>query len=158
MPDIFNASTYQASQNINQSNVSNPDVVQPPSPEVPQTQDPAAPAPQAPIENNPEPFVAVETLLHEFHSSANPFAAFSPEPKATSFDSQSSDERILLLVRQHPIFITQKISLAVLLSLLPAIIPFLPLLNAIPLSIIVVIVMAWYLGIFGYVLQTFLNW
>lgn len=159
MPDIFNASTYQKTPD-EIPNQETAQVVTPPAAPIPVLAPVPAQAstPPSPLQEHPEIFVAAQTLLQQFHTTANPFTAFSPEPFATSFDSQTTDEQVLLLVRQHPIFIIQKLSFAVLLLLLPLLIPFLPFLALIPVSFIAVIVMAWYLGIFGFILQTFLNW
>lgn len=93
----------------------------------------------------------------------NPFAAFTVHPHNLRFETQSANEEIVLLLRQH--FITLfpwfvMFLLMVFMPLwLPVIVGVLSIdLSLIPMGFMFVGVLIWYLLAFGLSLEKFLNW
>ncbi|MFH2118509.1 MAG: PH domain-containing protein [Candidatus Paceibacterota bacterium] len=91
-------------------------------------------------------------------SSKNQFKSFLPKPQKIAFDAQTGDERIILVLRQHPITLLKQ-AIAIILAL------FLPLFSKtsfladfLPNSYILGLNLSWYMLIFSYTLATFLIW
>jgi len=97
-------------------------------------------------------------IMRREKPSGNYFKAFLPKPKNASFDTQTSDEHIVMLLRQHPITLWKNA-----LIILAAV--FLPLFSGqsfftdfLPASYILGINLGWYLLTFSYFLAAFLIW
>lgn len=86
------------------------------------------------------------------------FSAFAPKPKRVAFSTQAKDEQIILLLRKHPITQVKWIVMAVILTLLPLLFPFIPFLNFLPPNYNFAVVVGWYLIVLGYSLESFLSW
>lgn len=102
-----------------------------------------------------------EVMRHE-RPHGNPLRSFLPKPETISFDSQSSGEDIILVLRKHPVTQVKWISIAIFMGLLPFFLsalfpsetPFL----VIPPSFQFASILLWYLLLTGYVLESFLSW
>ncbi len=105
---------------------------------------------------NPDEYSAV---LASEPVCTNHFAAFVPKPIGVSFDTQEKDECILLFLRQHPIvnlpwILTALLMIIAPLLLLPIFAPF----HTLPWSYQSVIMLAWYVFVFGFVIEKTLMW
>lgn len=86
------------------------------------------------------------------------FLSVSYIPKNLKFENQEDEEKVLLLLRRHPITNIGWIIISVIGLMLPYIIEPLNLLSLLPGSYQFVLVAFWYLLIFGYSLEKFLQW
>ncbi|OIP97915.1 hypothetical protein AUJ94_01185 [bacterium CG2_30_40_12] len=91
-------------------------------------------------------------------------AAFIKNPKHTFFESQENNEKILYLLRRHPVTNIGWMLTAFLMSASPLILMILSLsyeLNfsaSVPVKYQSVIVLVWYLITIAFALESFLNW
>lgn len=88
----------------------------------------------------------------------NPLAAFAPKPKSIFFDSQLSDEKVILLLRQHPITQVPWVLGAIGLALLPFLFRVMPLVDALPWRYQLAGLVGWYALVFSFILESFLMW
>lgn len=103
--------------------------------------------------------VARSSVLRSHDPTHNPLAAFCIMPPKVGFDVQHDDERVLLLLRQHPIVNLGWILISIVLVFLPLLI--LPLTNwlvFLPFSFRTVLVLSWYVITFGFALEQFVMW
>jgi hypothetical protein len=98
-----------------------------------------------------------QVMSHE-PEARNPLKAFAAKPTNTFFDSQANDEKVLLLLRQHPITQVKWIVIAIILIVLPFFLQFVPLLEFLPLRFHLVAAIGWYLMVIGFSLEAFLDW
>lgn len=98
----------------------------------------------------PDVFVAEPTR--------NPFKAFAANPARTFFDSKDSEEKVLLLLRQHPVTQIGWVVIAVVMSFVPFLLAYVNILSFLPARFSMVAVIGWYLLIIGFVLESFLDW
>lgn len=98
-----------------------------------------------------------QTLRKE-HPTKNPCSAFAAKPVKVAFDSQLNEEKIVLLLRRHPITQVKKIALAIVFFFLPILFFSSPLLEFFPPRYKVALVLGWYLILTSFVLQSFLVW
>ena len=90
--------------------------------------------------------------------SGNPFKAFAAKPTKTSFEAQHDEERILLLLRKHPVTQVHWILVAVALVFVPYLLSFVGFLSFLPANFRHIMGVGWYLMVVGYSLESFLNW
>lgn len=90
--------------------------------------------------------------------SHNLFNAFAPKPNNVHFDSQHTDETVILLLRQHPITQVRWVTIAIGLIIFPLIFTFIPFFDFLPDRYQLAGLIGWYLLVIGYILQAFLNW
>lgn len=90
--------------------------------------------------------------------STNPLSAFILTPKAFSFDAQEKEEQVVLLLRKHFITNVPWIMLSLVMLLVPLALVFVPALIVLPTTFQFVIVLSWYLMIFGLSLENFMSW
>lgn len=88
----------------------------------------------------------------------NPLAAFSYRPDKTSFETQEPEEKIILLLRQHPVTNIPWILLAASLALTPSLLGFVPLATLFPEQFQLGALLLWYLLTVAIVLQGVLSW
>ena len=88
----------------------------------------------------------------------NPLSAFGYVPDKVSFDAIEEDENIVLFLRQHPITNVPWIIGAILLALAPFLLIIFPILAGVPENFQLIIILGWYLIVFAYILEKFLNW
>src|SRR3989344_9208644 len=88
----------------------------------------------------------------------NPFAAFVVAPKHLSFETQEKEEKILLLLRRHPLTNVPWILVALVMVVVPLLLPYFSSLAFLPVRLVAVSVVAWYLLVFGFIFEQFLDW
>lgn len=86
------------------------------------------------------------------------FASFVPKPKKLRFDTQQPKEKIVLLLRRHPITNLPWIILAVILLLAPPIVFSVFPLNFLPGNYRFISILCWYLLTFAFIFERFLIW
>ncbi|HYD34944.1 MAG TPA: PH domain-containing protein [Vitreimonas sp.] len=90
--------------------------------------------------------------------SSNPFHAFAPKPEQIFFDSQLKGERVILLLRQHPITQLPWVLTAVGLALVPILFNVFPFLELLPARYQFAGLLGWYALVFSFILESFLMW
>lgn len=90
--------------------------------------------------------------------SGGTFSSFRYCPKNINFETQDNDEKIILMLRQHPITNLGWIILSVILFFVPGILEATGLLNLLPSGYSLVIKLTWYLVTFAYVMEGFFGW
>lgn len=98
------------------------------------------------------------------HETTNPLAVYAELPRGVTFESQEEGEEIILLLRAHLITLVPPILFTIFLIFVPFFVsPLLSLLRIDSLSSlnqlqILLLVIFWYLLVFGYALYKFLFW
>ncbi len=92
-----------------------------------------------------------------------PFTSFAVHPEGIKFETQESDEEVVLFLRQHLVMLapTALLGIVMLLAppvLLPFFFRFLELPFVVPGTYVVVGTVLWYVMTFGVVLAQFLHW
>jgi hypothetical protein len=100
--------------------------------------------------------IAKSSVLQKAKHTKN--SAFRLLPVGFQFDVQHSEEKILLLMRQHFITNTGWIVMCVFLALLPTVLPIFPFFSFLPLSFRLIIQITWYFLVAGYALERFIIW
>lgn len=90
--------------------------------------------------------------------SHNPLSSFCFRPELVRFESQQSTEKIVLLLRRHPVTNVPWIALAVLLVLAPKLLEWFPLLSFLPERFQFVALLIWYLIVTAFILEEALSW
>jgi uncharacterized membrane protein YdbT with pleckstrin-like domain len=90
----------------------------------------------------------------------NPLAAFSyyPDPNKTAFETQDREEKVVLLLRKHPITNIGWILIATFMLLGPVVLNSFPLLAFLPANFQFIAILAWYLVTTAFILENFLSW
>ncbi len=88
----------------------------------------------------------------------NPLAAYCYLPDSVDFENKDSEERVVLLLRKHPITNLSWISIAILMLLAPLLLTFFPIIAFLPANFQFVVVLGWYLITTAFVLESFLTW
>ena len=88
----------------------------------------------------------------------NPLAAFAPKPSHLKFESQAESERVVMLLRRHPVTNIKWILTAILLVLAPQVLSLVPFLNFFPDRLQLLTYVGWYMLVFAYSLENFLSW
>lgn len=97
------------------------------------------------------------------HDHMGPFTSFARNPRRVRFETQEEKEHVVLFLRQHMIVNLTWIALAVVMVFAPTVIlPFLvrTLLGQlhVPQGYVIVGTLGWYLGTFGFILASFIDW
>lgn len=103
----------------------------------------------------PEPKFARHKAPGHSH---NPLAAYCYLPDKVNFETQENEEKVILLLRQHPITLLPKLAIAILLILAPSILSVFPILDFLPSNFQLISVLGWYLITTAFVLESFLTW
>lgn len=90
--------------------------------------------------------------------SHNPVSAFNYYPRRVNFRNKDPEEKVILLLRKHPITNLGWISLTFILVILPSFISAMPFLDTVPFKFVILASMIWYLLTFVYAFEAFLNW
>ena len=88
----------------------------------------------------------------------NPLSAFLYYPDHTNFVTQDPEEKIVLLLRRHPITNLRWILIAVLLIIAPFLLSSLPIVDFLPTRFQIVAVISWFLLTIAFVYEEFLSW
>lgn len=86
------------------------------------------------------------------------FSAFNLYPENIDFETKEKEEKIVLMLRQHPIVNLKWIFISILLFLCPSILGKTGLISLLPAGYPLVIIMTWYLVTFAYAIEGFFNW
>ncbi len=97
-------------------------------------------------------------VMRQATPSSSSLKAYTAKPTDTFFDSQQRDEVVLLLLRQHPVTQVKWVFIGIILALVPFLLSFVGFLEFLPLRFQFVATLGWYLLVFGYSLEAFLNW
>lgn len=99
------------------------------------------------------------SVMRESIPTINPFAAYVPKPEDFRFESQDELEKVLLVLRKHPLTQIPWMIIGALMLIAPSIIlPFVPMYSVIPEIYRVVIMLGWYLLTFAFLLESVLSW
>lgn len=105
-----------------------------------------------------EQLMEQSTVLKDGVPSHSALAAFNLMPSNLQFDVQHSEEQILLFLRQHFIVNVGWIVFSLLMLVLPPALSLFSVLSFLPSSFQLVLNLAWYLIIFGYITERFIVW
>lgn len=86
------------------------------------------------------------------------FSAFNYCPDNIDFESKEKEEKIVLLLRQHPIVNIRWILVSIILFLCPAILNKVGVLSFLPSGYPIVVTLSWYLVTFVYAIEGFFSW
>ena len=86
------------------------------------------------------------------------FAGFCLYPDDIDFETREKDEKIILLLRAHPITNLKWIVVAVAMLFVPSIIGMIGILGSLPTGLDLIITLSWYLMTMIYALESFLSW
>ena len=88
----------------------------------------------------------------------NPMAAFAYFPERVNFVAADPKEKVVLLLRKHPITNVPWIITALLMAAAPILFDTLPVLDTIPINIRLIASLFWYLVTMAFILEKFLVW
>jgi len=90
--------------------------------------------------------------------SVSPLSSFAYLPKGVDFETKNKEEKVVLLLRRHPITNLRWILIAVILILAPLVLSSFPILDFLPANFRFVAVLGWYLITLAFIFENFLNW
>lgn len=93
-----------------------------------------------------------------FKPSVNPVSSFRFYPNRADFVNKDPQEKVVLLLRRHPITNLPWILIAFFLILIPPFASVMPIFENMPMGFQVVTVITWYLLIFAFIFEKFLTW
>jgi membrane protein YdbS with pleckstrin-like domain len=88
----------------------------------------------------------------------NPFASFSYYPKHASFVSQDPQEKVVLLLRRHPITNTRWLAISFAMLIFPVFVSALSIVEYVPLRFRFILAIFWFLITFAFMFEEFLRW
>ena len=91
-------------------------------------------------------------------TNSNPLSAFAFYPRKVNFEIQARQEKVILLLRRHPITNLPWLATATVLILIPNFISFLPLPFTLPPRFQTVFLLIWYLITLAFIFENFLSW
>jgi hypothetical protein len=98
-------------------------------------------------------------IMRQEKPTTDPLASFVIRPPGAKFINQHSKEKILLVLRQHPIVNVKWILITIILLLAPFLIfPLLPIFSFVPGRFQFFAMIGWYLLVSAYVIESFLYW
>lgn len=98
-------------------------------------------------------------LTHHLEGhSHNPLSSFCYFPDGVSFVAKDSQEKIVLLLRRHPITNLPWIAVALIMLFAPVVLNVFPIISFLPDNFQLVAVIMWYLIVVAYVFESFLDW
>jgi len=92
------------------------------------------------------------------HSHRSRFASFNLYPEHINFETRRDDEKIILMLRQHPVINLKWIFITAVLLFVPSVLIRFGLNNFLPSGYEFVFSLIWYLVTFTYALEGFLSW
>lgn len=97
------------------------------------------------------------TLCKE-NECTNPYVAFSPKPQNVHFESQDTEERIVLFVRKHMITNAGWVFASIVLIIMPFFLRYVPFIDFFPERFHLITIAGWYVFVLGYILENYLTW
>jgi len=98
-------------------------------------------------------------LLRNKKPTSNPFAAFAVQPVGAHFASQHTNEKILMVLRQHPIVNVRWMLIALVMILVPfTVLPLVPIFSVVPGQYQFFGFIGWYLLTLAFIIESFLHW
>jgi hypothetical protein len=88
----------------------------------------------------------------------NPLASFCVYPDDVKFAGKDDEEKVVLLLRRHPITNLPWIVAMFVMAVIPAFFPLLPFMDQIPSGFRLIIYCVWYLLTTAFALEKFLDW
>ncbi len=88
----------------------------------------------------------------------NPLKSFAPKPFKIFFSSQLTHEKVILLLRQHPISQLNKILIIIFAIIAPFLLMYTNFLGFLPLRFKFAFYIGWYMVTSGFILESFLIW
>jgi|WetSurMetagenome_2_1015567.scaffolds.fasta_scaffold291295_1 uncharacterized membrane protein YdbT with pleckstrin-like domain len=116
-----------------------------------------------PNNSEPEPKSDKPVDVRSTPHSMRHLAAYAVRPESVRFETQEAEETVELFLRQHPIVNASWIVLSIIIFFSPIV--FFPLFSklfplpfVIPASYIFIVMIFWYLALYGFILSNFLHW
>lgn len=97
-------------------------------------------------------------VMRRERASESVLLAYAPKPRRVAFDAQVKNEQVILLLRQHPIVLVRPFLILVLAVFFPMVMNFSTILDFLPDRFHFAFTLGWYLGVFGFALESFLVW
>ncbi len=88
----------------------------------------------------------------------NPFSPFGFLPKGVDFETRDKEEKVILILRRHPITNLRWVIIAVLMSLAPFLLRYFPIMDFLPSNFRFISLVGWYMLVFAYAFESFLSW
>ena len=101
---------------------------------------------------------SVISKLMEQGLAGHTLTAFLPNPSNLTFDTQEASEKVILILRRHPITLIKNVLITVGGLFFPWLLKILPLFDSLPAKYETAINLGWYLLVLGFALETFLVW
>lgn len=118
-------------------------------------------APTDPVEAEEELTARSSIEMKERLLSANggnPISSFCYFPKGIDFETKTDKEKVILLLRRHPITNIPWMITAVVMAFGPSFLSILPVFETIPVNVRFVGLLFWYLVTVAFALEQFLDW
>jgi len=97
-------------------------------------------------------------VLDALTPSSRTMSAFCFKPKGIKFETRQKGEKVILLLRRHPVTNAGWVFVAFLLGIVPFFLQSFPIISFLPENFRLVAVMGWYLVIVAFSLENFLTW
>lgn len=88
----------------------------------------------------------------------NPLASFFRWPDNVNFETQEKEEKVVLMLRKHPITNIPWIIVAIILLFAPNVLSFFPLLDFLPFRFQLIALFFWYLIVTAFIIEEALSW
>ncbi len=88
----------------------------------------------------------------------NPLSPFGFLPENVDFETRDKEEKVVLILRRHPITNLRWVFIAILLSLAPLLLSYFPIIDFLPPNFRLVSLIGWYMIVFAFVFENFLSW
>lgn len=109
------------------------------------------------VKRNKKPSIRQE-IYRLVGTSRGTVGAFVARPKKISFDGQDSEEKIILLLRQHPVVNLKWMSIAAIMLATPLFLAKVPLLEGFPANFRLASITIWYLLAIAFIIEQSLSW
>lgn len=105
----------------------------------------------------PEIYISNKENVEKGHSH-NPLSSFCYRPDKVKFETQDKHEKIVLLLRQHPLVNIPWMITAMFLCFAPSLLSFFPIFDFLPDRFQFIALLFWYLLVSAFVVESFLSW
>lgn len=107
------------------------------------------------VRRNPDDYSAV---MRSLRRSTNPLAAFCAKPYKTNFATQDPEEKVLLILRKHPVTQVPWILFVIVGIIMPSFIDPGAFLDFLPIKLQIASTIAWYMAVLIFGIESFLSW